>query len=244
MNDIATILIIAIISIGIGFAIGSLVSSVMNSRQNPSRAQGRDATGLTEIIRVYRDAKSGSVVLELKGKKFRRLQDLEAGERKYLEQQLSALMLWVKPGKEAEVAKAQKASPELPERPATGPLEQRLGFVQRAETEYEQTDPGENVKQSYNPLDVFARALRPEVSHSSTPASSIAAQIDEILQDKLAGLPDEKRAIRLMELPGKGLVVMVGLDHYDGVDAVPDPAVRNLIRECVREWENNQDRQE
>jgi hypothetical protein len=27
------------------------------------------------------------------------------------------------------------------------------------------------------------------------------------------------------------------MDQYDGVDAVPDPDVRDLIREAVAEWE-------
>ena len=78
----------------------------------------------------------------------------------------------------------------------------------------------------------------------STPAApkSIAAQIDEILQEKLESssldhLPIERRAIRLMELPGKGMMVMVGLDQYEGVEKVPDPEIRSLIREAVEAWE-------
>jgi len=40
-----------------------------------------------------------------------------------------------------------------------------------------------------------------------------------------------------MELPNKGLVVMVGLDQYDRVEDVPNPEIRNLIRIAVEEWE-------
>ncbi len=244
MNDITSFLLIAITSIGIGIAIGSLVSNLMNSRQNPGRKEDRTAAGSNEILRVYRDLKSGGIVLELKGKKFRQPQELAASERSFLEKQLAGLALWVKPGKNAGAAAPQASSPKGPDRPVTGPLEQRLGSVQRNETIIAPATTEDNLKPNYNPLDVFARALRPDAPHASTPASSIAAQIDEILQEKLAGLPDEKRAIRLMELPGKGMVVMVGLDHYDGVDAVPDPEVQNLIRECVREWEQGLGRQE
>jgi hypothetical protein len=57
------------------------------------------------------------------------------------------------------------------------------------------------------------------------------------LQEKLAGQTTEKRAIRLLELPGKGMVVAVGLEQYDGVGAVPDPEIRSLIREAVSDWE-------
>jgi hypothetical protein len=33
------------------------------------------------------------------------------------------------------------------------------------------------------------------------------------------------------------MVVMVGLNQYDGVEAVPDEEIRNLIRSAVAEWE-------
>jgi len=69
------------------------------------------------------------------------------------------------------------------------------------------------------------------------PPRSIAAQIDDILQEKLKDSPLAGRAIRLMELPNRGMVVMVGLNQYDGVEAVPDEEIRNLIRSAVAEWE-------
>lgn len=88
-----------------------------------------------------------------------------------------------------------------------------------------------------NPLGVLARAVQQEVRPPEPPSKSIAAQIDEILQEKLKDSPLASRAIRLMELPNKGMVVMVGLDQYDGVEAVPDDDIRRLIRAAVAEWE-------
>jgi len=90
---------------------------------------------------------------------------------------------------------------------------------------------------SMNPLDTFARALQP-ASHPTNPyARSIAEQIDEILQEMLSESPLQSRAIRLLELPQKGMVVMVGLDQYAGIDAVPNEEIRRLIRSAVSEWE-------
>jgi len=88
-----------------------------------------------------------------------------------------------------------------------------------------------------SPVDVFARAFQGDVKTPQPPPRSIAAQIDEILQEMLVDSPLNASAIRLLELPGKGMVVMVGLDQYDGVDAVPDVEIRNLIRKAVAEWE-------
>jgi hypothetical protein len=66
---------------------------------------------------------------------------------------------------------------------------------------------------------------------------SIASQIDEILQEKLDGTPLEGRGIKIMELPGQGVVVMVGLDKYTDLEQIGDLEVSQAIREAVAEWE-------
>jgi len=88
-----------------------------------------------------------------------------------------------------------------------------------------------------NPVNILARVLQPGLSSVQEPPKSIAAQIDEILQEMLEGSPMASRGIRLMEFPNRGLVVMVGLDQYEGVDLVPDDDIRQLIRSAVEEWE-------
>jgi hypothetical protein len=35
--------------------------------------------------------------------------------------------------------------------------------------------------------------------------------------------------------------VWIGLDRYSGIDAVPDPAVKELIRKAVIRWEERND---
>jgi hypothetical protein len=40
-----------------------------------------------------------------------------------------------------------------------------------------------------------------------------------------------------MEFPNKGMVVLIGLDQYEGIDAVPDENIRALLRAAVAEWE-------
>jgi hypothetical protein len=46
-----------------------------------------------------------------------------------------------------------------------------------------------------------------------------------------------QRGVRLLELPNKGMVVMVGLEQYSGVDEVPDDEIRSMIKLAVAEWE-------
>jgi FtsZ-interacting cell division protein ZipA len=70
----------------------------------------------------------------------------------------------------------------------------------------------------------------------STPTTMVG-QIDAILQEHLASSLLANRAIRLMESPGGNVVVMVGLDKYNGVGDVPDPQVQAAIRAAIAEWE-------
>jgi hypothetical protein len=63
------------------------------------------------------------------------------------------------------------------------------------------------------------------------------AQIDAILQVRLAGSPLAERGIRLSEALHGGAIVFVGTHQYDGVDAVPDPEIQGAIRAAIKEWE-------
>jgi hypothetical protein len=63
------------------------------------------------------------------------------------------------------------------------------------------------------------------------------AQIDEILQERLAGTPLAVRGIRLQEAPDGGVIVLVGLQRFEGIDAVPDSEIKAAIRQAVAEWE-------
>jgi len=64
---------------------------------------------------------------------------------------------------------------------------------------------------------------------------SIVEQIDEILQTKLANSPYGNQEIKLEEIPD-GMAVLVGSLRFEGIDAVPDPTIRALIKESAREW--------
>ena len=95
---------------------------------------------------------------------------------------------------------------------------------------------------SLSPVKAQGRAIQSAPGSRANPQMSIAVQVDEILQEKLENLPPgqltpEQRATRLVELPGRGLVVMVGLNQFEGVDSVPDVSIRKLISEAVEEWE-------
>jgi hypothetical protein len=63
-------------------------------------------------------------------------------------------------------------------------------------------------------------------------------QIDAILQERLAETPLADRGIFLAQSPEGGVNVYVGLTRYNGIDDVPDPDIKAVIRAAISEWEN------
>jgi hypothetical protein len=91
---------------------------------------------------------------------------------------------------------------------------------------------------STNIPDVMSGILNPATPPA--PAfKSIAMQINDILQEKIAETQFEKRGITLSDGPDGGVLVSLDGKKYSGVKEVPDEEVRSLIRTAVQEWEKH-----
>lgn len=66
---------------------------------------------------------------------------------------------------------------------------------------------------------------------------SIVEQVDEILQELLSESTLKDQNIRLSEIYNKGVVVWVGMQYFEGIDAVPNEEVKQLIKTAVKKWE-------
>jgi hypothetical protein len=97
------------------------------------------------------------------------------------------------------------------------------------------------VAQPTPPPPVPSPVTKPDKAKTPAPygaGKSIAVQVDEILQEMLVNSPQAKRGIRITESPDAGLAVYVGLEKFDGVDAIPYNDVKEIIRTAVAEWRN------
>lgn len=70
------------------------------------------------------------------------------------------------------------------------------------------------------------------------PPESIVSQIDTILQARLAGTPLAGKGIRLQESATGGVIVYIGLQKFDGIEAVTDLQVKTAIQQAIKEWED------
>ncbi len=68
---------------------------------------------------------------------------------------------------------------------------------------------------------------------------SMVEQINNILQQKLVESEGSLKGVRLVESPEGTVRVLIGVQSYS-IDQVPDPEVRQLIREAVAAWEEKQ----
>lgn len=223
MNDLISLLVIAIICTVIGFALGLLISSLRSSKEQPQKSTS--SSNSSALMKFVLPRMGAGWRLELDGKTFIAPNQLTARQRNRLMQAVAELRTWVdRPeatGDGAVAAVTGSAGSSPPADMLASPAPEDTG----------------KSRVSMNPIDMFARAIQTDTGKLDQSPKSIAAQIDEILQEKLENSPLENRGIRLMELPGKGMVVMVGLNQYDGVDSVPNPEIRELIKSCVAEWE-------
>jgi hypothetical protein len=225
MNDISFLILIALVSIGIGFALGSLITGARGERVPPDKSKPSQVSNLVQIAGVMTDRGGKAVFLQVEGKVIRSLNDLTREQRTRLQPYFEVLASWFN-------LPVSKATPT----PVRAPVEAGIdpGSLQAAPA----SSAASSVQRpSLNPVNVLARAIQSDVNIPEPPAKSIAAQIDEILQEKIEGSPLEQRPVRLVELPNKGMVVMVGMDQYASVDEVPDDEIRLIIKSAVAEWE-------
>lgn len=68
---------------------------------------------------------------------------------------------------------------------------------------------------------------------------SVVDEVNDILQKRLTGSPLAGKGIHLMENHNKEIRFWVGLNSYNDVDEIPDPEVRQIIDEAVKEWEKS-----
>ena len=194
----------------------------------------RDDPGLLRIKN-----ENGAFTLDLDGQRVNPI-SLSSEQRRRLIDMLNIIRPWLE-GRAAPAASPVPAAIPTPPpaaKPAT--LDDRLNAIGSPTPQNKPAPPPPAppaTRQTARPA--AARAAAPaKDDRPVAPANSIVGQIDAILQERLAGTPLADRGVFLAQSPEGGVNVYVGLTRYDGIDDVPDPAIKSAIRAAISEWEN------
>ncbi len=127
-----------------------------------------------EVLRLLRGPEGGPLQLEMGGKPLKSAALISADEHAQLSLAVVDLYAWLEEG--------NQPAPKI---------EKPLSPRKTAEAAPATADPNKPVKPpSLNVFKALTRTAQAEVTHKiEAPALSLAAEIDEILQEKLAGFP-------------------------------------------------------
>jgi hypothetical protein len=228
-----TLIILIVASLGVGYFVAVLIGN--NRREDqpevhaiPDEVKGEDSH---EIFRLLKRIDRRGVVPEIRGRTVETAADLSADEHAEISMGLVDLYTWLgessRPAvSEEALAVAQAAVSEV-----------RLGDSSQVASSPVSSTGEVSKSPSLNIFSSLRRTTQSEVKQKlAPPPASIAVQVDEILQGKLEARDLEGKAVRLLDLPNQGMVIMVGLEKYQDVADVPDEELRDLIKESVAEW--------
>jgi hypothetical protein len=189
---------------------------------------------LVEVARLWRSRKTNRMVVGLDGKNHATVEELSSGQHQRLASAASVLQTWLGESANLPPAPPPAAFTSAVDMPGQPPVSRGMAPPPLVTA---MAPPQELKPIAPRPLDAFGRILTPGSGQSAVQFKSIPEQINEILQARLPGSPFESLGLSLGEVPGQGVVVHVGMEQYPGVEAVPDPAVREFIKQAVAEWE-------
>jgi len=233
--DLTQTIMFLLIGLVVGFILGAIVAVLFREDGDQAKSAGAPK-GHVEVLRVWWDKQSESILPEIGGKYPRNAALLTEAQHAHLIRVILSLRQWMGYNPAA-------AEPEpTPQRAAAAP--QARGA------------PGEEAPPNISPVTAFAESLpkpvgymdalrsnpfkRPQIASPKTAEEarpkSIVEQIDEILQTQIASTPLTARAVALKELPSGGMVIFIGRQQYEGVDAIPDPEIKAAIKRAAQTW--------
>ncbi len=191
----------------------------------------RPTFGLVDVMHIWRDEKTKELVVEFEERVVRPTAKITNEEHGELAKLLIDLNDWV--GLETQMEAMERYRKERKKGLAPGSI--RDYSKKKATDEEGEAVP---IKPRVGIMEMFVRAIQTDVN-APLPEGlvSIVEQINYVLQEKLEGTPFAQRGIELQELPGQGMLFVVGLEKYHEIGEIPDEEIQTIIRSAVAEWE-------
>jgi hypothetical protein len=181
-----------------------------------------------ELLRVWRDLTDGALVVEIGGKRFRSLNELRSAdlERRFRNVVHDLDALSTPPRRAPAPSSPRDETPPAATRPQPPQEDAQPASM----------GPGAMLRQMRR----VAMGQTPEPVEQK-PERSIADQIEDLLQARLAEMPSYSgREVHVRPSLSGGVRIEVDGKVYEGVGDVDDGDVRDLLADVVREWEESQ----
>jgi hypothetical protein len=225
------LIVLSIVLIIVGFILALLVTPLLGLDNKTSKTELTQEEGPEIFIGkpqslannrslwVAHDPQDNRIIIEIDGQVYKSAEELSQEQRKFLSSTTTELVAWMsrsvlEPGHPIPIDQ----TPPPPIKIEMIPVEPKPAAVERSLANN------------------FLRTLQPGGAKTPPQLKSLAAQVDEVLQEKIPFSGLSPHSIHLVDMPNYGMSVQVDLEQYPGIDAVPDEAIRKLIREAVEEW--------
>jgi hypothetical protein len=251
--DMTVILVTAGAGIIIGLLIGLMINALRGDSSKGVTPSERSARGIDNIL-LWHDKEGGNLIVDLDGSTFLRVNEMRADQRSRLETIYSQLKRFM--GVQDTTPRPATVTPVAVqvEKPAQAPFTESLIPSTPSQTIIAQPAPVQSIPARSAPATPVAAVVSPETvvippatedkkgAKNPPPAPvkplNIVGEIDEILQEMIAGTPLFERGLELVETPAHTIAVWVDSHQFDSIDAVTDPEVQQIIRAAVKMWEN------
>lgn len=243
----------------IGVFIGLLIASLFGSREpRPKQEPPPELLkeGFGEVAELWYSPAGKQLLLEIDGGYFKNISELSKDQQVKAKRLLEFVSDWAVEPVEQKVEPVPQGferahamgTPDVLERSAELDLtpDALLDLV-KEDVHSENAEPespfisaeqeeADLVNLLHETLDVGEDI--PEANEvDGTAALTITQQIGAVLDNMLRGTDLEDKGIRLSENVEHGVDVFVGSEKFEGIEAVPYPQVRQVIRDAVLRWE-------
>jgi hypothetical protein len=234
MLTFTTSIIIAVVCVIVGLGIGMVISMSISNRGNDNKSSSVNPYApYKRVATLLRDPKDSSLLTETDGRIFASSEPLNDSQHEMLEMTARDWYTWLHLPPEPENVKP----PADDSAPRSASDSRKTIPLAKFSKETPMARPDSPRVGGMVPPMVAAAVASNVEKNTPIAARSIVEQIDEILQDMVAGTPLAEKSIRLVEEPTSGVIVWIGLEHFEGINNVPDIESRTIIQAAVREWE-------
>ncbi len=225
------LIVLSIVLIIVGFILALLVNPLLGLDNKPPKAELKQeedpeiligkppSLAADRSLRVAHDPRDNRIIIEVEGQIYKSVEELSLEQRQFLSSTTTEIITWMSRSVLDPVLPVPTPQPPLnPIKIEPFPVEPKPATVERSLANN------------------FLRTLQPGGVKTPPQLKSLAAQVDEVLQEKIPFSGLSYHSIHLVDLPNYGMSVQVDREQYPGIDAVPDEDIRKLIREAVEEW--------